>query len=211
MFEFLGLLFGVCVRTGVRFPLDLPAFVWKALIGRSLTRQDLVAVDAAVGQRLSLLESTDDAAVVESLDLCFVCALSDGAETELKPDGANVRVTHGNRMEYVRLVLAARLTEHQAQVEALRRGMSKILPLQLLNILTWQVGAMYSSLQQTRASAATWLTTHACRAFILSPPLLFPFSLCCSPSPRRIWSWSCAASRLLMWRCCGGTPSTVTV
>lgn len=45
MFEFLGLLFGCCIRTGVRVPLNLCPFVWKALAHETPTDKDLEKFD----------------------------------------------------------------------------------------------------------------------------------------------------------------------
>jgi E3 ubiquitin-protein ligase HERC2 len=45
MFEFVGVLFGVAVRTNFPLPIDLPSFVWKQLLGESCCSVDLEAVD----------------------------------------------------------------------------------------------------------------------------------------------------------------------
>jgi len=45
MFEFLGLLFGCCIRTGVRMPLDIAPFVWKAVAHDTLIKRDLLSID----------------------------------------------------------------------------------------------------------------------------------------------------------------------
>jgi hypothetical protein len=145
MYEFLGLLFGCCIRTGVRFPLDLPPFVWKPLVNDSLTRYDLEQVDKHAADTLKYIESVDekdfDTAIVET----FTARLSDKSTVELKDNGANIKVTYENRKEYIHLVLAARLSEHRQQIDAIRRGIALSLPLQLLNLLTWMVLLPFSS------------------------------------------------------------------
>ncbi len=42
LFEFLGILMGVCVRTGSHLNLDLPQFVWKQLAGQKVGHEELI-------------------------------------------------------------------------------------------------------------------------------------------------------------------------
>jgi len=135
-YQCLGLLFGCCLRTSVRFPLELCRPVWKALVGEELTASDLYSVDAACMDALAFIEHTSDEDALAALAQPFTTKLSDGTLVELKEQGEDQLVTVANRREYVRLVVAARLVESQAQVEAIRRGLAQIVPLQLLNLLT---------------------------------------------------------------------------
>mmetsp|Transcript_6325 Transcript_6325/g.804 ORF Transcript_6325/g.804 Transcript_6325/m.804 type:complete len:139 (+) Transcript_6325:9555-9971(+) len=41
IYEFLGILFGCCARTGSKLALNLPAMFWKPLVGEFLTYEDL--------------------------------------------------------------------------------------------------------------------------------------------------------------------------
>jgi len=136
MFEFLGLLFGCCLRTGVRLPLDLPAFVWKPLVHQALTRADLESIDKQAAEVLKFIEKCDKETFDSSINESFTTRLSDNSVVELKSDGANIKVTYENRMEYVSLAIAARLSEHRPQVDAVLRGMARIFPIQLLSLLT---------------------------------------------------------------------------
>jgi hypothetical protein len=143
MYEQIGVLFGCCLRTGVRFPLDLPAFVWKPLVHDPLTLADLHAIDQATAQTLRAVTACDDETRFEaqfggSEELRFTCVLSDKRLVELKAGGRHTRVTFASRHEYVRLVWAARTTEQRAQIEAVRRGLAAVVPIQLLTLLTWQ-------------------------------------------------------------------------
>lgn len=45
MFEFIGVMFGVALRTNFPLPLDLPSTVWKQILGETGTAGDLEAVD----------------------------------------------------------------------------------------------------------------------------------------------------------------------
>jgi hypothetical protein len=45
-FEFLGVLMGVCIRTGANLILDLPQFFWKQLVGQKITLDDLYEIES---------------------------------------------------------------------------------------------------------------------------------------------------------------------
>ncbi len=45
MFEFVGKLMGMALRTKELLPLDLPSMVWKPLVGLPVTDSDLEEVD----------------------------------------------------------------------------------------------------------------------------------------------------------------------
>jgi hypothetical protein len=140
MAEFLGLLFGSCIRTGVRLTLDLPAFVWKALVEEPLSRADLAAVDTYAAESLRFIETCDAAtfAIEGAVEQTFTTTLSNGTVVELKEKGAATKVSYETRGEYESLVLAARLSEHKLQIDAIRRGMAKVVPLELLPLMTWK-------------------------------------------------------------------------
>lgn len=184
--EFVGVIFGCCMRTGVRFPVKMPAFLWKPLVGEPLTKADLREVDSAFVTQLDRLvtdsQSTETASVagnpVSSSSLETVASnpesdplfsgdrspgdeeeglsdhdsddsrstyiptmtvtLSDGSVVDLVPNGHEIMVTDANRAEYVTLAFEARMREHEQHVQAIRRGMSKVIPLELLNIMSWR-------------------------------------------------------------------------
>jgi len=143
MFRFLGQLMGMAIRTGVLLSLDLPSFVWKPLVNSPLTRSDLEAVDQAFDGTLKWLEvcdpqdvepSSENRAIFEK----FQISLSDKSLRPLLPNGDKIEVTYANRMEYIRLAEKTRLSESKLQIEAIRKGLSDVVPLSLLNLLTWQ-------------------------------------------------------------------------
>lgn len=68
----------------------------------------------------------------------FVTYLCDGSEVELLPNGKSMLVTFDKRVEYANLVEKVRLSEFKRQIEAIRRGLSLIIPEGLLNLLTWR-------------------------------------------------------------------------
>lgn len=54
-FEFLGILMGVCIRTGANLILDLPQFFWKQLVGQKITLDDLFEIDSRLTQLLKAM------------------------------------------------------------------------------------------------------------------------------------------------------------
>lgn len=140
MFEFVGLLMGCCLRTGVRLNLRLAPLVWKMLVKQSLVLADLESVDHSLCESLKFLEElasspSDDPN--ESLYDSFTTTLSDGKIVELKSGGHSIPVTKANVKEYIRLVKATRLQECKPQVDAMLRGIGKIVPVQLLQLCVW--------------------------------------------------------------------------
>jgi len=45
MFEFLGQLFGLAIRTKLLLPLNFPPIIWKKLTGEVVTRRDVEMID----------------------------------------------------------------------------------------------------------------------------------------------------------------------
>jgi hypothetical protein len=81
--EMLGVLMGCCIRTGVRLNLDLPAWVWKPLVGDPLTRVDLAAIDYATAEILKYVDGCDEEKFVATMDETFSTTLSDGTPVDL--------------------------------------------------------------------------------------------------------------------------------
>ncbi|KAG6623587.1 putative Hect-domain containing peotein [Phytophthora cinnamomi] len=140
MFEFVGILMGCCLRTGVRLNLRLAPLVWKMLVKQSLVLADLESVDHSLCESLKFLEelaSNPDEDPDEILFDSFTTTLSDGTVVELKAGGLHLPVTKANAKEYIRLVKATRLQECKPQVDAMLRGLGKIVPVQLLQLCVW--------------------------------------------------------------------------
>jgi len=136
-YEFLGILFGICVRTGVCIPLKFPSMFWKALVRQPCTHADLANMDHSTAAVLTVISKCDEKQF-SAINETFVVRLSDKTCMDLKENGSNIKVVYSNRMEYVHLVRRARLQEHKQQIDAIRRGMARVIPIQLLNILNWQ-------------------------------------------------------------------------
>lgn len=143
MYEFVGKLMGIAIRTKAPLPLDLPSAVWKPLVGQSLTTDDLKDIDQFCGQCLDQLQNPEAYDLnAENFSLIifenFTTALSDGSKVELKEGGKDIDVTYENRLEYVNLVRQRRLVESRAQVAAMRRGLAAMVPIDALSLFTWE-------------------------------------------------------------------------
>eukprot|EP01083_Nonionella_stella_P229232 811606_1 len=71
--------------------------------------------------------------------LYFTTMLSDKqTSVDLKPNGNIINVTYENRLEFIKLCYEARLSEHDTLIDAIRRGIDKIVPIHSLNIINWK-------------------------------------------------------------------------
>eukprot|EP00727_Mastigamoeba_balamuthi_P008182 m51a1_g3985 putative hect domain and rcc1-like domain-containing protein (3401) ;mRNA; f:470235-483438 len=142
LYRFVGRLMGVAMRTGVYLALNLPAIVWKLVVGAEApTLADLRDVDECFWGHVEYVSHCDRDALEGPARRIFerMCTtLSDKSPCELVPGGADREVTYENRAEYVRLVELARLNECSRQAAAMRHGLVEIVPEGLLRVLTWR-------------------------------------------------------------------------
>ena len=130
MFRFLGALMGIAVRTGSPINLNLAPPVWKQLVGMSLTLSDLSEIDSDYLQGLLYIRDNPEAFV----GIEFTAPSSTGKEVRLHP--TMTHVTMENCQEYVRLAVHMRLHEFDQQVQAMREGLAKVVPVPLLSLFT---------------------------------------------------------------------------
>eukprot|EP01022_Parablepharisma_sp_SALTPOND_P017236 TRINITY_DN2714_c0_g1_i1.p1 TRINITY_DN2714_c0_g1~~TRINITY_DN2714_c0_g1_i1.p1 ORF type:complete len:4242 (-),score=491.35 TRINITY_DN2714_c0_g1_i1:9625-22350(-) len=140
LYEFLGILMGCCIRTGVRLSLDLPSIIWKQIVGEPLVAADLEGVDASVLKMAQYVTRPDLSPEVFAATFTenFTALLSDETSVELISGGSDISVTYERREEYAELLLKTRLTESTPQCKAVRKGISLVVPIALLNFLTYK-------------------------------------------------------------------------
>jgi len=139
MYRFLGQLMGMSIRTGVLLTLDLPAFVWKPLVGALINREDLRAIDHSFVGTLEFFEGcTREEFESTVFDLKFCSKLSEKSNCLLIKNGDKIDVKFHNLMDYVRLAEKARIFESKIQLKQIRLGLSDVIPYHLLSLLTWQ-------------------------------------------------------------------------
>ncbi|XP_034166972.2 probable E3 ubiquitin-protein ligase HERC1 isoform X4 [Pangasianodon hypophthalmus] len=141
-FRFLGILMAVAVRTKKPLDLHLAPWVWKQLCSIPLGGADLEEVDLLTHRSLQDILNPDHSSINEDnftvmipLD-SFVAHSADGKLVPVVPGGHNLPLTFSNRAEYVERALEYRLHEMDRQVAAVREGMSSIIPVPLLSLLT---------------------------------------------------------------------------
>jgi len=143
MYSFIGKLMGFAIRGGTILNLDLPSLVWKPLVGQSIVKSDIEAIDSLCYDVLDKIAKIEKQNITEEdfkdyITNNFVTTSSDGREVEIKENGKNIPVTFHNRKEYVQLVEQYRLNEFNSQLQAIRRGLATIVPVPLLPLFTWQ-------------------------------------------------------------------------
>lgn len=145
MYEFVGKLLGISLRTHGDFPFAFPSLVWKQLINEPLHRSDLEGTDAMFVQMLDGIRNCERDGIFteeefdtafEGLDLKFTAFDCNGHEVELAEGGKNQRVTFHNRLEYCQLAEHYRLHEGALQVAAMVRGLATVFPVRVLTLLT---------------------------------------------------------------------------
>ncbi|XP_033952277.1 probable E3 ubiquitin-protein ligase HERC1 isoform X3 [Pseudochaenichthys georgianus] len=143
-FRFLGILMAVAIRTKKPLDLHLAPWVWKQLCSMPLGGGDLEEVDLLTYRTLQGILHLENSGITEDnfhvmipLDT-FMAHSADGRLVPVVPGGQNISLTFSNRTEYVERAMDYRLHEMDSQVAAVREGMSTIIPVPLLSLLTAQ-------------------------------------------------------------------------
>ena len=150
-FEFLGVLMGICIRTGVHLTLDLASIIWKKIIDEPIGIEDVYQYDEGLYNMITAITDKDLTvdAFNNNFNYTFTCELTDRTIKELLPDGNNLKVNFTERIKYANLLVSARLSECDMQIDSIRKGLSKIIPISLLKLLT------YKELEQLVCGAKT--------------------------------------------------------
>ena len=136
-YEFLGKLIGMILKSDQIIQLDLPSIFWKKLLDMPVRKEDLLQVDAfclnSLDSIISLPKETFD-----EFETYFCASLSNGSVVELIPNGTAIRVPYSRREEYADLVIKARLSEGDMQIEAVKRGLFKAIPTDTYSLFPWE-------------------------------------------------------------------------
>ena len=136
LYEYLGVLMGVCIRTNVHLTLDLASVCWKPLVGEDITVHDLFEIDKGFIERCNYILECPEDQFEDTIFDSFSVDLSDGSVFELCEGGKDIQVTYQNRNEFLIKAISARIAESQMQCQAIKTGISKIIPEGLLNLMT---------------------------------------------------------------------------
>jgi len=137
MFEFVGVLMGIALRTKQTLSFDLPSLIWKQILNERIDITDLEAIDKLCVQALNELGNIDEKSFSYTVYEKFTTQLSDGTEVELKENGKNTDVTRDNYQQFVSLIIKKRLSESMQQIKAIRKGLNAIVPVRMLSLFSW--------------------------------------------------------------------------
>eukprot|EP00808_Paulinella_micropora_P005785 g1370.t1 len=144
MFDFIGRLIGLAMRTGDFLPLDLPSLIWKSLLHEEITSEDLLSIDVLsfkICEQLDALVTASDIdreLFAELADTTFQIVGVDGkAVHPLMPGSEDLKVTWDNKDLYKELFQSFRIHEFDTQIAALRQGLLKVVPPSYL-LFSWQ-------------------------------------------------------------------------
>jgi E3 ubiquitin-protein ligase HECTD3 len=138
---FVGQLMGAMFRSQESFILSLSQLVWKQLVGEPVSwTRDFVTIDSAEVKFIDSIETMKREKFEEAFEgaLKFTTVLSDGETVALMPGGGEELVTYDNRLKYCKMVKERRMNESKVQIDAIRQGLVSVIPVELLNLITWQ-------------------------------------------------------------------------
>ena len=137
MYNFIGQLAGIALRTKTHLNLDLAQLVWKPLVAEGLDMDDIREIDRSfVTMMEKILSAKPEELEVYSEELTWTSTLSDGTEVELIPGGAQVQVQTEHLEDYVKIVVHKRLKESERALRALRDGLTSVVPHAVLPLFT---------------------------------------------------------------------------
>jgi E3 ubiquitin-protein ligase HERC2 len=146
LFELVGKIIGIAMRTRVLLPLRFSSSTWKLLCGEAIMRSDLRKTDTSLVDNVigPLLMCTDESQFkklfcFEDSDENQVCSLAYPiTDSNQNMVGARTGpVDWAQAQQYATNLENARLLESARQVSAIRKGLGQIIPLQLLQLLQW--------------------------------------------------------------------------
>ena len=166
-YEFLGVLMGICIRTGVHLTLDLCSLVWKQIVNEKINLEDIFEYDEGLYNIIKTIyyydpskenkekkENIEDSEIAgdnnpinkekEELEDVFNynVVLSDGSvkyfnqNLKEKKELILSKSTLAERLKYISLLIYYRLNEAEIQINSIKQGLSKILPLSILQLFT---------------------------------------------------------------------------
>lgn len=143
-YRLLGMLMGMCIRSGCCLDIDLSEIVWKQLLNINLNSNDLALFDYTAYRSLQLMDSSnetlmDKAAFQEYYPDLNYCTLASDEKTllELIPNGESINVLYENRNDYRARCIIARLNESSLQLHWLQYGLYSIISESSLSLLNW--------------------------------------------------------------------------
>ncbi|CAD8078334.1 unnamed protein product [Paramecium sonneborni] len=133
LYEFLGVLMAIAIRTATHFSLDLPSIFWKQIVGEKITFDDIEQIDATMCNLINFMQECPESTFEENIFENWVTLRTDKSVQELKENGSKIPVKYEERLEYINKLIEVKCTESELQCECLIKGLIKIIPSPLLN------------------------------------------------------------------------------
>eukprot|EP01124_Arcella_intermedia_P003972 TRINITY_DN12251_c0_g1_i1.p1 TRINITY_DN12251_c0_g1~~TRINITY_DN12251_c0_g1_i1.p1 ORF type:complete len:2948 (+),score=773.97 TRINITY_DN12251_c0_g1_i1:1110-8846(+) len=137
LYQFIGILMAIALRTDVTMPFTLPSMFWKYMTSEKPDRYDLEEINYRQISYLAALEndSEKEFGEREGMKWVFISGRNQ-QQIELIPDGKNVNVCWAKRKEYVEKVIQMQLNEDIPQMEAIKTGFGSIIPADYLSLFS---------------------------------------------------------------------------
>ena len=166
-YEFLGVLMGICIRTGVHLTLDLCSLVWKQIVNEKINLEDIFEYDEGLYNIIKTIyyyepnkENKEKKDNIEQNEIIgdnnpinkekedlenvfnYNVLLSDGSvkyfnqNLKEKKELILSKSTLAERLKYISMLIYYRLNEAEIQINSIKQGLSKILPLSILQLFT---------------------------------------------------------------------------
>ena len=145
-FEFLGTLMGICIRTGVYLTINLTSLIWKKIINQRITDFDIKMFDEGLFNLNNILLNEKDKNKFEEIfnkDFNSI-VLSDGSTFTIPEKDLlkfnnfeNLFENISLRKKLLEYINDIHLNESKLQIESIKKGISKVLPLSILQFYTY--------------------------------------------------------------------------
>ncbi|KRX02870.1 HECT-domain-containing protein [Pseudocohnilembus persalinus] len=149
LFEFLGVLMGVCIRTGVNLALDLPPLFWKQIVGEKITPKDLEEIEQSFQNISKIIKTSSKESLEQEIadfGLTFHFQKQSQQQNQLnqlnqqqkeKSDLQNQKqVTFENRFEFLYSLFQNRIQATSLQVQFIQKGLHSLIPEPLLKVIS---------------------------------------------------------------------------
>jgi hypothetical protein len=140
LFEFAGRLMGISMRQRLFLPFELPSLVWRVLAEdeAGITVRDVAEFDVATASLIDKATLAGQGRGPMVSGLCFSVQGSDGSAIELVPGGETTPVTtREDSRRWAMLALRRRVTEFDAQLQAMRVGLLGVIPQRAVRLCSW--------------------------------------------------------------------------
>ena len=127
MYRFVGAIMGASLLWEASVEIDLPALIWKQLMGQRATWADLVDVDEAFCRKVADGRAATEAEWAARQQR-WVVATAAGQLAEVRRGGAGAVVGFAERGKYLDACVEFRLREGWRQIEAMREGFFSLVP-----------------------------------------------------------------------------------